>query len=47
MLGENLLQFTQDFKLLTWNENMDVSGADNYVKNWQYLPISNPEQGFS
>ena len=25
------------------NENMDMSRADNSVKNWQNLPISNPK----
>ena len=30
-------------KLVSWNENMDVSGADNSVKYWRNLPISNPK----
>ena len=29
-------------KLSSRNENMGVSGADNSVKIWQNLPISNP-----
>ena len=30
-------------KLLSGNENMDVSQADNSVKIWKNLPISNPK----
>ena len=30
-------------KLSSRNENMDMSWADNSVKNWQNLPISNPK----
>ena len=30
-------------KLLSRNENMGVSRADNWVKNWGNLPISNPK----
>ena len=29
------------YSLLSWNKNMDVSWADNSVKNWRNLPISN------
>ena len=31
------------FKLLSGNENTSVSRADNSVKIWQNLPISNPK----
>ena len=31
------------FKLWPGNENMGVSRADNAVKIWQNLPISNPK----
>ena len=30
-------------KLSSGNENMAVSRADNYIKNWRNLPISNPK----
>ena len=30
-------------KLMSGKENMGVSRADNSVKNWQNLPISNPK----
>ena len=30
-------------KLLSGNEKSDVSQADNSVKNWRNLPISNPK----
>ena len=30
-------------KLLSWNEGIEMSQADNTVKNWPNLPISNPE----
>ena len=30
-------------KLLSWNKNTDVTRADNSVKNWRHLPISNPK----
>ena len=30
-------------KLLSRTENMDVLQADNSVKNWRKLPISNPK----
>ena len=30
-------------KLSSWNENMGVSRADNSVKIWRNLPISNPK----
>ena len=30
-------------KLSSRNENMDLSQADNSVKNWRYLPINNPK----
>ena len=30
-------------KLLSVNENMGVSRADNSVKSWRNLPISNPK----
>ena len=30
-------------KLSSGNENMDMSRADNAIKNWQNLPISNPK----
>ena len=30
-------------KLLSGNENMRVSRADNSVKNWRNLPFSNPK----
>ena len=30
-------------KLSSGNENMGVSRADNYVKIWRNLPISNPK----
>ena len=30
-------------KLLSGNENKDVWWVDNFVKNWQTLPISNPK----
>ena len=30
-------------KLSSRNENMGVSGADNSVKIWRNLPISNPK----
>ena len=30
-------------ELSSGNENMGVSRADNYVKIWQNLPISNPK----
>ena len=30
-------------KLSSRNENMGVSWADNYVKIWRNLPISNPK----
>ena len=33
-------------ELLSWNENMDVSRADNSVKNWRNLPFSNPAPEF-
>ena len=29
-------------KLLSGNENIDMSRSDNSVKNWRNLPISNP-----
>ena len=32
-------------KLSSRNENKDMSRADNFVKNWWNLPISNPKQG--
>ena len=32
-------------KLSSGNENMGMSQADNSVKNWQNLPISNPKPG--
>ena len=28
-------------KLSSWNENTDISRADNSVKNWRNLPIKN------
>ena len=33
-------------KLSSRKENTDLSRADNYVKNWWNLPISNPKPGF-
>ena len=30
-------------KLLSGNENSGMSRADNSIKNWQILPISNPK----
>ena len=30
-------------KLSSGNENMGVSRADNSIKNWRNLPISNPK----
>ena len=30
-------------KLSSGNENMGVSRADNFIKIWQNLPISNPK----
>ena len=30
-------------KLSSWNENTDLSRADNFVKNWRNLPINNPK----
>ena len=30
-------------KLLSWNENMDMSWADNSIKIWPNLPICNPK----
>ena len=30
-------------KLSSENENMGMSPADNSIKNWQNLPISNPK----
>ena len=33
-------------KLSSGNENLDVSQADNSVKNWLILPISNPKPDY-